>query len=110
MSQIVTLICDIDGSSNTVTPAEFGIDGKNYTIDLCWPCRKELAEMAQPYVLAARHQKRERPRSRPDRRTTAAMRAWAAEHQDEYGWEIRDRGRMPGSVAPAYKSANGGAR
>ncbi|MFE9833961.1 Lsr2 family protein [Streptomyces sp. NPDC005551] len=101
----VTLVDDLDGSEadETVT---FGLDGKNYEIDLTTKNADKIRKALAPYVTAGRRtgrttSGRTKPRASGD--DTAQIRSWAKEN----GYEVNDRGRVPQSIREAYSKANG---
>lgn len=105
----VTLEDDLDGGAadETVT---FGVDGTSYEIDLTAEHAAALRDALAPYVGAAR-----RTSARPARSTRspsrsrsgngsqlAEVRQWARLS----GYDISDRGRIPGNVREAYDAAH----
>jgi hypothetical protein len=107
----VRLIDDIDGSkaSETVT---FGLDRRQYEMDLSTKNAAKLREALAPFVASARRSSGRRRSSNgsqitqklaTDRERTAAIREWAREH----GHKVADRGRIPASVIDAYEKAAG---
>ena len=98
------LIDDIDQSDaeETVT---FGLDGKEFAIDLNKKNARSLRDALAPFVAHAR------PVSRSGRRSTAKVaggaapseiRAWAREN----GWDVPERGRVAAEVREAYAAAH----
>jgi hypothetical protein len=102
----IVLVDDIDQSDaeETVT---FGLDGKEYTIDLNAKHARALRDALAPYVGHARPVS-----SRGGRRTTtkaaasgaapSEIRAWAREN----GFEVPERGRVSAEVREAYAAAH----
>ena len=89
----------------------FGLDGQEYEIDLGDENAAELREAFRRYIDAGRRMGRQpttpltaRPAQRPAERTTAdshdtaTIRKWARTH----GYQISDRGPIPGPVRQAY--------
>jgi hypothetical protein len=114
MAQIreVRLIDDLDGEAADET-IEFGIDGKNYEIDLSTANAGKLREVLASFVAAARRSGGRRGRSggagaaparRPsiDREQNQAIREWARKR----GMKVSDRGRIPAEVLEAYHKEN----
>jgi hypothetical protein len=113
MAQIreVRLIDDLDGEAADET-IEFGIDGKNYEIDLSAANAGKLREALASFVAAARRSGGRRGRSgaataparRPsiDREQNQAIREWARKR----GMKVSDRGRIPAEVLEAYHKEN----
>jgi hypothetical protein len=101
----IVLVDDIDQSDaeETVT---FGLDGKEYAIDLNKRNARSLRDALAPFVAHGR------PVSgRGGRRTAKApaigaapseIRAWARDH----GFDVPERGRVSAEVREAYASAH----
>src|SRR5664280_777254 len=106
----VTLTDDIDGSK-AVESVRFGLDGKQYEIDLGSKNAKNLRKIVGTYIEAAR---KVRPTSgtrvvvkKPspsDGTDLAAIRAWAQEN----GITVAARGRIASSVKEQYLAATAG--
>ena len=105
----VRLVDDIDGSnaSETVT---FGLDRRQYEMDLSTRNAAKLRAALAPFVASARPSSGRRRssngstpevsyRSRADRGDSG----WAREH----GHKVADRGRIPAAVIDAYEKAAG---
>ncbi|GAA1252736.1 Lsr2 family protein [Pseudonocardia aurantiaca] len=113
MAQIreIRLIDDLDGDTADET-VEFGIDGKNYEIDLSKGNAGKLRDVLASYVAAARRSGGRRrggsagnaPARRPsiDREQNQAIRDWARKR----GMKVSDRGRIPAEVLDAYHQEN----
>lgn len=107
MAQKVTvaLVDDLDGgeAAETVT---FGIDGKNYEIDLSSGNADKLRHSLAKFVAAARRPGGARRSggaarsARPvvDREQNQAIRDWARQN----GWKLSDRGRISAEVVESY--------
>lgn len=102
---IVELIDDVDGkpADETVT---FGLDGREYEIDLSEKNAKALRKALEPWAEAARRVGGRRSRGTTTTRVetgvdTAAVRAWAASN----GIELSSRGRLPKDVVEQYRAA-----
>jgi hypothetical protein len=100
----IVLVDDIDQSEAEET-VNFGLDGKNYAIDLNAEHAAKLREALAPYVAHAR------PASGRGRRSAgkatggpapAEIRAWAREN----GFDVPDRGRVSAEVREAYAAAH----
>jgi hypothetical protein len=107
--ETVTLISDLDQSTadETVT---FGLDGKNYQIDLSEGQAGQLRELLSPYLAASRRagngtggNKARAPRASAHRGDQGAVRAWA---RDNGYPDLADRGRVPAKVLQAYAAAH----
>ena len=105
--QVITmLVDDLDGSEAAET-VSFGLDGVSYQIDLSGKNGLKLRQALEPYILAGAKVGRGGVlrSSKPVRTSTAnreentAIRAWA----DEHGFEVSERGRIPGAVVEAYR-------
>jgi hypothetical protein len=82
----------------------FALDGTSYEIDLLAKNAAALRKTLATYVAAARPVKP--PRGTRRRRATETdarqIKAWAREN----GYEIADRGRVPGQIRDAYNAAH----
>ncbi|WP_181782567.1 histone-like nucleoid-structuring protein Lsr2 [Pseudonocardia pini] len=115
MAQIreIRLIDDLDGEKADET-VEFGLDGKNYEIDLSTGNADKLRDALASYVGAARKsagKRRGAAASSPgaaarrpsiDREQNQAIRDWARKR----GMKVSDRGRIPAEVLEAYHQEN----
>lgn len=105
MAQRVHIILtdDIDGTEATET-VRFGLDGRNYEIDLSSQNADQLRTAIRPYAEQARRVSSTRrgqtsPASRNQAGTeTKKIRAWALEH----GYEISHYGRVHRHIKDAY--------
>jgi hypothetical protein len=110
----VSLIDDLDGDKADET-VEFGLDGKNYEIDLSADNARRLRNALADFVEAARRPGgRRRSGSaaaaaavasrRPpvDREQNQAIRDWARKR----GMKVSDRGRIPADVLESYHQEN----
>lgn len=101
-------IDDIDGSEAGGT-VRFALDGIEYEIDLSASHSNELRDALKQFIAHARKVggSSRRAASRGARRhsgiDTAAVRAWAREN----GLDIKERGRVPASVAAKWREATG---
>jgi hypothetical protein len=106
--QVITVLTDdIDGGDADRT-IEFGLDGVNYTIDLSDKNVGKLRKALDPYLAVAARAGRASGNGRSASRTVAparanrdqnqAIREWAAKN----GYELSDRGRIPGSIVEAF--------
>ena len=101
----IVLVDDIDESEAEET-VSFGLDGKDYAIDLSAKNARALRDAIAPYVAHAR------PVSGRSRRASTAkaaagaapseIRAWAREH----GFDVPERGRVSAEVREAYAAAH----
>ncbi len=113
MAQIreIRLVDDLDGEVADET-VEFGVDGKNYEIDLSTANAKKLRDALAEFVAAARRAGGRRrgggapaaAARRPsiDREQNQAIREWARKR----GMKVSDRGRIPAEVLEAYHKEN----
>ena len=87
------------------TTVSFGLDGRDYEIDLTDANAKELREMLDTYIAAGRKvggtRRRRRGSSPVADVDPKAVRAWAAAK----GYEVSNRGRVPAAVIAAYRAA-----
>lgn len=104
---IVDTVDDLDGSEAHET-VEFSMRGVNFEIDLSAENAKEFDDVVAPYMTKGRRVGgRKRPAnaksaSKTDREHTRKIRRWAHEN----GFEVSDRGRIPGHIVEAYNAAN----
>lgn len=103
----VRLIDDLDGSDAEGT-VHFGLDGRNYEIDLSTAHAEALRESVQKYVLAGRRVTlARRPSSAHGRQATSdgpgptQVRDWAKSQ----GIEVKDRGRVPADLVVKFQAA-----
>lgn len=102
----VTYTCDYDGKDvprGQETTRTFGIDGRDYEIDLCRRHNERLSLVLGPYLEVSRKSSRppRRRRTMAHRQRSAEIRAWA-KHQ---GIEVSDRGRIPANVVSQFETA-----
>lgn len=88
----------------------FGVDGRDYEIDLnakhAASFRKQLAAFVGRARLAPRHRRGLTPRSASTREHSRQIRAWAERH----GFEVAEYGRLPVHVIQEYERAHTDAR
>ncbi len=114
MAQIreIRLVDDLDGDVADET-VEFGVDGKNYEIDLSTANAKKLRDALAEFIASARRAGGRRrgggapapaTARRPsiDREQNQAIREWARKR----GMKVSDRGRIPAEVLEAYHKEN----
>jgi hypothetical protein len=99
---IVEMTDDVDGkpAAETIT---FGIDGREFEIDLSEKNAAKLRKAVGPWVAAARRTggRKGRPAAAGAVLDTAAVRAWAADN----GIEVSARGRLSAEVLEKYRAA-----
>ena len=101
----IVLVDDIDhtDADETVT---FGLDGKNYEIDLNTKNANALREALAPYVGHARRaggsSRRSSSRGGSSRSSAGDIREWAKAN----GFDVSERGRISSEVREAYASAH----
>jgi hypothetical protein len=111
---ITTLIDDLDGKPADQS-VEFALDGVSYVIDLSDKNADKLRAVLYPYIEAgtrtgrlnggragARSQGRAVAPARTNRDQTAAIRDWAVQN----GYEVSQRGRIPGKIIEAFEAAH----
>lgn len=106
---LVTVTDDIDGSDNAET-VEFEAFGVRYSIDLCKKNRTKLEAALTPFIDAATVVKAPRAfrvravaKQAVGKDQNAAIRQWAIRE----GYEVSQRGRIPGEVVEAYHASAG---
>jgi len=104
----VSLVDDLSGSQADET-VSFGLDGKNYEIDLSGKNAEKLRGALADFVAAARRPGGRKASAsvaarRPvvDREQNQAIREWARGK----GMKVNDRGRIPSEVVDAYHQAS----
>jgi hypothetical protein len=100
---IVELTDDVDGKP-AVETVKFGLDGREFEIDLSEKNAKAIRKALEPWVAAARRVGGRQSRGTKRVETgvdTAAVRAWAASN----GIELSARGRLPRDVVEQYRAA-----
>ena len=108
MAQSVKIILedDLEGGPADET-VQFGLDGRQYEIDLSTANAEKLREALHPYAAAGRRAQSRFARPTTSRSSsggnpeTAKIRAWAKEN----GHKVSDRGRIHQSVKDAYYAA-----
>ena len=101
-------IDDIDGSEAEGT-IRFALDGTEYEIDLSARHAAEFRDALKEFTAHARkvggspRRAAARGARKPSTIDTVAVRAWAREN----GHDIKERGRVPASVAAKYREATG---
>src|SRR5688572_22013904 len=100
---VVTLSDDIDGGEAAET-VSFGLDGKDYEIDLSSANADKLRSDLAPFVEAGRRRTRS---GKAFRRTAVApdpgtVRAWARAN----GMDVPPRGRIPKKIYDAFAEAS----
>lgn len=106
---VVTLIDDLDGSSEAKT-ISFGLDGQVYEMELGEKNEAKLRKFLAPYIESARTkgrrsgangaQKGGKANSRSKSPDPAKVREWAAGQ----GIEVAGRGRIPKEIVDQYKA------
>jgi nucleoid-associated protein Lsr2 len=83
----------------------FGVDGREYQIDLnakhAATFRKQLAAFVERARLVRRHRPRSAARSAASRGRSRLIRAWA----EQQGFEVAEHGRLPVHVIQEYERA-----
>ena len=99
----IVLVDDLDGGPADETVA-FGLDGRNYEIDLSEKHAGALREALSGYVGHARKVAASGRRSRSASSASSAgdIREWAREH----GFEVSERGRISAEIREAYAASH----
>ena len=101
----IVLVDDIDHTDADET-VSFGLDGKNYEIDLNTKNANALREALAPYIGHARRAgggaRRSSSRGGSSRSSAGDIREWAKAN----GFEVSERGRISSEVREAYASAH----
>lgn len=101
----VTYACDYDGKEiprGQETTRAFGIDGREYEIDLCRKHNDRLSQVLGPYLEVSRKAARppRRRRTMAHRQRSAEIRSWAKQR----GIQVSDRGRIPANVVSRFEA------
>lgn len=107
MSARTVYFDDITGEPDA-SPVRFGLDGREYTIDLTDKNADGLAQFLAPYIDAGRLVSRLVPASQRKavKRTRAAdVRAWAKDN----GYAVNAMGAIPRAIQRAYDNTHRGA-
>jgi len=87
---------------------KFGMDGREYEVDLSTRHATEFRRLLAPFVEHARVvlQQRSHPRARTaaSRERSRQIRAWA----ERQGFSVAEHGRLPANVIEEYELAHGG--
>ncbi len=100
----IVLVDDID-QSDAVETVTFGLDGKEYTIDLNTKNARKLRDALAPYVAHGRSVSNRGGRRGAAKSSGAApseIRAWARDN----GMDVPERGRVSAAVREAYAAAH----
>ena len=105
---VVTLVDDLNGEPSD-TIVRFGLDSREYELDLTEANARELRDALARYVLAARESSggprasavAHRPATGFTGFDPAAVRAWAAGN----GYTVSARGRIKAEVVAAFRAA-----
>jgi hypothetical protein len=105
----VELVDDLDGSAAAETVG-FALDGTTYEIDLNKRNAKALRKSMEAYLSAARRVsgKRQAKKSKTVAKGSVALGPSTREIRDwarANGFEVSDRGQIPGAVREAFASA-----
>ena len=109
--RIVTELTDDTNGKPADETVTFGLDGREYEIDLTSKNAAALRKAFDVYVKNGRRISGRRPRNSGGSGSsrsrsevdTKAVRQWAGEN----GYELSSRGRIPANVVEAYQSAQG---
>lgn len=100
----VTLVDDLDHTRAAAETVPFGIDGQQLEIDLTKSHAADFRAAMRPWIAAARRtggRRISKPTS-PSASDAADIRAWAKDN----GHVVPRRGRIPRTIATAYKDAH----
>jgi hypothetical protein len=100
------LVDDLDGSTETVSTVQFGLDGTSYEIDLSPANVARLREALAPYAKAGRRLGRTTGTSRRTQLgpSAAEIKDWA--RSTGYEGRIPERGRLPKELVDAFEAAH----
>ena len=102
----ITLVDDIDGTSNADETVSFSLDGVSYEIDLSSDNAGKLRDALAIYVANAERiggrKSTGRAASGNSRKQVGDVREWARAN----GHTVNDRGRIPADIQAAYDKAH----
>lgn len=101
---LTQLVDDLDGTTADTT-ITFGLDGKQYAIDLTDEHAHDLKSVLEPHVTAARKSDmnvKTKTTSSGKRGDLAAIRDWAKNN----GYTVADRGRVAVEIQQAYDAVH----
>jgi Lsr2 len=110
MATKITIVLedDIEGGPAEET-LRFGLDGREYEIDLSSTNAAAFRQQIAPYIEHARRAGSRQPqrlvRTTASRERSADIRAWARDN----GIAVSERGRIPASVIERYEATTGDA-
>jgi hypothetical protein len=110
---VVQLVDDLDGTAaENITTVAFSLDGVSYDIDLTPNNAAKLRNHLDDFISSARRTGGRAKRGGSplkgaspavtNREQTKAIRDWARQN----GFELSDRGRIPGNVIEAFEQAH----
>ena len=104
---VITLVDDLDGSTDEVSTLDLGFDGVQYEMDLSAANQKALSDALARYLDAARKTggRRKRgggPQTTPVSADNQTIRSWAQAN----GVKVPSRGRISASVREQFEAAN----
>jgi hypothetical protein len=106
---LITMVDDLDGTEEGVETIRFGLDGKEWEIDLSADNNASFRKFMAPYVEAGRPAARASRQAPPSRRQRPAgtpdpieVRKWA----QAQGIKVSERGRVPVSIVRRFQEAN----
>lgn len=99
----VTVVDDIDGSTENVSTHAFSFQGKKYEIDLSEKNARELERLLAPYIENATSLGRQ-ARKPVTKSAYGPVREWL----EANGYTVPSRGRYPKELIEAYESRNKG--
>ena len=108
--RVVTELTDDTNGKPADETVTFGLDGREYEIDLTSKNAAALRKAFDVYVKSGRRVGGRRPRAATTSRSsnpkveldTKAVREWAGKN----GFQVSERGRIPGNVLEAYQAAH----
>ena len=107
---VITMVDDIDGSTDDVVTCAFGLGDSHFEIDLNAAHREELESVLGKFVAAGRQirgekaagQQRPAKVDRSDQQQAHAIRQWAKDN----GYDVSERGRISRTLVEAFEAAH----
>lgn len=106
MAKTFILADDLDGTQDdTVQTITWAFNGQGFEIDLTSANLAKFERAVSRFQKVSREISRIQLSARAGDSETSKIRAWATEHQDEYAWEIGEKGRISQEIRDAYHQA-----
>lgn len=106
MAKTYILADDFDGTQdNTVATITWAFDGQGYEIDLTDKNADRFLKAVEPFMTKSREISRLVVSARAGESESAQIRAWAVANQNNYKWEVGEKGRISQEIKDDYHQA-----